>query len=101
MANDGLIVPLARSMVLRRNSSPEVEKALPEFIRQTLTHERDFRGKALRLLREHRKGSYHTWIERLRRIQRLSRRPRTTLKDIEQEPYFDSPPLPCVLVAFK
>jgi hypothetical protein len=80
---------------------PEVEKALPEYIRQTLTHERDFRGKALRLLREHRKGSYRTWIERLRRIQRLSRRPRTTLKDIEREPYFDSPPLPCVLVAFK
>jgi hypothetical protein len=61
----------------------------------------DFRGKARRLLREHRKGRYRAWIERLRKIQCLSRIPRTTLKDIEREPYFDSPPLPSLLVAFK
>jgi hypothetical protein len=80
---------------------PEVEKALPEYIQQTLHHERDFRFKAVALLRRHRAGRYKSWIERLRTIRRLSRMPRTTLQDLERDPYYDSPPLPCLLVAFK
>jgi len=80
---------------------PEVEKSLPECIRETLTHNTDYRGKARRILREHSKGRYGAWIERLRRIQRFSRPHRTTLKEFERELCFDGPPLPSLLVAFK
>jgi hypothetical protein len=79
---------------------PDVQKALPEYIRQTLGHGSYFRSKAVALLRKHRTGPHGAWIERLRTIRRLCRLPRTTLKDIEREPYFDSPPLPSLLVAF-
>ena len=80
---------------------PEVAKALPECIRQTLGHGRSYFAKARRLLRENSEGRYSTWIARVRVIQRLSRRPHTSIKELERDTYYDSPPLPCVLVAFK
>jgi hypothetical protein len=53
---------------------PEVEKAPPECIRSTLTSEdrRAFLRHGRRLIAEHRSGRFGSWIERLRRIDRLS-----------------------------
>jgi hypothetical protein len=61
----------------------------------------EHRATALKLLRNHCKGRYASWIKRVRTIQRISRRCRTTLRELEREVYYDSPPLPCLLVAFK
>jgi transcriptional regulator with XRE-family HTH domain len=81
---------------------PEVEKALPESIRKTLTHD-DKRWilRARRLLSTYRHGRYRPWIERLRKIQQLSRLPLRQSRDFVQEGNYDSPPLPSLLVAFK
>jgi hypothetical protein len=81
---------------------PEVEKALPEYIRKTLKHDREgWRLEGHRLLQRHRGGKYRAWIERLRRIQRLSRLPGKLSQDHIEENNYDSPPLPSLLVAFK
>src|SRR5438045_9524431 len=53
---------------------PEVEKALPECIRNTLKGKsRLYAVQARKLLSGHRNGKYGAWIERLRNIERLSR----------------------------
>ena len=54
---------------------PEVEKALPECIRKTLSgddHD-SFTRNARRVLRRHADGQYRSWIDRLRKSQQLSR----------------------------
>ena len=82
---------------------PEVEKALPECIRLSLNKDsHDSRTlNARRLLRKHSQGRYRSWIERLRKLQQLSRiRVPPSLSFIEEGNY-DSPPLPSLLVAFK
>ncbi len=81
---------------------PEVEKALPECVRKTLTkgalwtkrHDR-------RLLRRCLKGQYGSWIERVRRIDCIARV--RTLRSIEflDSGYYDSDPLPSLLVTFR
>ncbi len=82
---------------------PEVEKALPDCIRLSLRrddHDRWTLG-ARRLLLKHSSGRYRSWIERLRKLQQLSRiRVRPSFNFIE-DGNFDSPPLPSLLVAFK
>jgi hypothetical protein len=81
---------------------PEVEKALPEYIRKTLKHDREgWRLEGRRLLQRHRRGKHCTWIERLRCILRLSRLPGKLPYDHIAESNYDCPPLPCLLVAFK
>ena len=81
---------------------PEVEKALPECIRKTLKREgRDWKTHDRELLRRFRNGSYGSWIERLRRIQRLSRLPLKQSRDYLESGYYDDPPLPSLLVSFK
>jgi hypothetical protein len=58
---------------------PEVEKALPEYIRKTLKCDRRPLIKEARgLLSKHRNGRYGSWIERLRKIESLSRIPLRT-----------------------
>jgi hypothetical protein len=82
---------------------PEVEKALPECIQRTLTRD-DFRGfmrSNRRLLAEHRKGRCSFWIERLRKIDRLSRIPLRTDAYFREDGGYDTIPLPSLLVAFK
>ena len=82
---------------------PEVEKALPECIRLSLNKDSHDRRtlNARRLLRKHSQGRYRSWIERLRKLQQLSRiRVPPSLSFIEEGNY-DSPPLPSLLVAFK
>jgi hypothetical protein len=81
---------------------PEVEKALPECIRKTLKREcPDWRRRDRELLRNFRSGKYGSWIERLRRIQRLSRLPFKQSREYLELGYYDDPPLPSLLVTFK
>jgi hypothetical protein len=81
---------------------PEVDKALPECIRKTLAHDhRDWMLHSRRLLLRHRNGKHGYWIERLRKIQQLSRLPVRQSRDFLEEGNYDSPPLPSLLVAFK
>jgi hypothetical protein len=78
---------------------PEVEKSLPECIRETLKHG----GKRLqcrRLLLKHLHGPFGSWIARLRRMQTLSRLYPKSGKDLG-DGYYDSAPLPSLLVVFK
>ena len=81
---------------------PEVEKALPECIRKTLKRESpDWKAHDRELLRKFRAGKYGPWIERLRRIQQLSRIPLKESREYLEYGYYDEPPLPSLLVAFK
>ena len=81
---------------------PEVEKALPECIQKTLKRDSsDWRVHDRELLRRFRTGKFNPWIERLRRIQRLSRLPLKQSRDYVEAGYYDEPPLPSLLVTFK
>ena len=81
---------------------PEVERALPECIRKTLKcKDPGWSLDARRLLRRFRNGRYGSWIERLQKIQRLSRLHLKQSRNLQQQGNYDSPPLPCVLIAFK
>jgi hypothetical protein len=82
---------------------PEVDKALPECIQQTLVSEdhRAFTLKARRLLLKHISGKYRSWIQRLRTIQRLSRLKLPTDLYFREDGGYDTIPLPSLLVAFK
>jgi hypothetical protein len=81
---------------------PEVEKALPEYIRKTQKRESpDWKAHDRALLRRFRNGKFSSWFERLRRIQRLSRLPLKQSRKILESGYYDDPPLPSLLVAFK
>jgi hypothetical protein len=81
---------------------PEVEKALPVYIQKTLKREcPDLKMRDRDLLRRFRSGRYGSWIERLRRIQRLSRLPLKQSREYLELGYYDEPPLPSLLVAFK
>lgn len=80
---------------------PEVEKGLPECIRKTLkcgNSQHQLRDR--RLLLKHRSGKFGTWIARLRRIQRLTRLYPKSGSDLG-DGYYDSAPLPSLIVAFK
>ncbi len=81
---------------------PEVEKALPACIQKTLKcRSRASIGEARRLLRGHESGPCGSWIERLRRIERLSRIPIQTDPSFREDGGYDSIPLPSLVVAFK
>jgi hypothetical protein len=82
---------------------PEVEKALPECIRSTLTSEdrRAFLRDARRLLRLRQGGRFGPWIERLGRIDRLSRIKLPVDAAFHEDGGYDSIPLPSLVVAFK
>jgi hypothetical protein len=80
---------------------PEVEKALPECIRATLKEGRPRRWLFnRRLLLKHQNGKLGSWIRRLRRIQRLARLYPKSGRDLG-DGYYDSSPLPTLLVVFK
>jgi hypothetical protein len=78
---------------------PEVEKALPTCIQKTLKEK--WRLGDRRLLRVHGKGPYRSWIDRLRKMQRLSRLCLEQWREPLEDRYYDGPPLPSLLVAFK
>jgi len=78
---------------------PEVEKALPACIQKTLKEK--WRIEDRRLLRAHGKGPYGAWIDHLRKMQRLSRLRVEQSQQLLEDRYYDGPPLPSLLVAFK
>jgi hypothetical protein len=81
---------------------PEVEKAFPECIRKTQKRESpDWKAHDRDLLRRFRNGKFSSWFERLRRIQCLSRLPLKQSREFLELGYYDDPPLPSLLVAFK
>ena len=82
---------------------PEVEKALPECIRKTLTRDDhcSFTRNARRVLSRHRNGRHRSWIERLRKIQQLSQLRLPTDVHFREDGGYDTIPLPSLLVAFK
>jgi predicted metal-dependent peptidase len=53
------------------------------------------------LLRAHAKGTSRSWINRLRQMHRLSRLRLEQWRDPLEDRYYDGPPLPSLLVAFK
>jgi hypothetical protein len=86
----------------RQYEFPEVEKALPEYIRKTQKRESaGWKAHDRDLLRRLRNGKFSSWFERLRRIQCLSRLPLKQSRDILELGYYDDPPLPSLLVVFK
>jgi hypothetical protein len=81
---------------------PDVEKALPECIRKTLKRESpDWKARDRDLLRSFRNGKFRSWLERLRRIQRLARLPLKQSREYLELGYYDDPPLPALLIVFK
>jgi len=52
------------------------------------------------LLRRSRNGRFASWMDRLRRIQRLSQLPLKQSRDYLELGYYDEPPLPSLLVIF-
>jgi hypothetical protein len=82
---------------------PEVDRALPECIRSTLTSEdrRTFLRHARRLLQQHRSGRFGSWIEHLHRIDRLSRIRLSVDTAFREDGGYDTIPLPSLVVAFK
>jgi hypothetical protein len=82
---------------------PEVEKALPECIRSTLKRDdhHAFVRHVRQVLMEHRRGRFRSWIEQLRRIDRLSRIRLRTDARFREDGGYDTIPLPSLLVAFE
>ena len=78
---------------------PEVEKALPACIQKTLKEK--WRLGDRRLLRAHGQGPHRSWIDRLRKMQRLSHLRLKQWREPLEDRYYDGPPLPSLLVAFK
>jgi hypothetical protein len=82
---------------------PEVEKALPECIQRSLKKEEHHPTSvrnARRLLAQHKTGRYHSLIEYLRKIDRLSRVKMPCDSEFREDGGYDSIPLPSLVVAF-
>jgi hypothetical protein len=82
---------------------PEVEKALPECIQNTLKREDHsaFVRRSRGLLREHRPGRFGSWIEGLRSIEKLSRIKVPVDAYFREDGGYDTIPLPSLVVAFE
>ena len=80
---------------------PEVENSLPECIRLTLKNAYSRSQDARRLLSAYGRGRYRHWIERLRKIDRLSRLHLPNDACFREEGGYDTIPLPSLLIAFK
>ena len=81
---------------------PEVEKALPECIRQTMEGNNRIRTtEARRLISRYRNGKYGPWMDRLRNLIRLSRVRLPSDPSFREDGGYDTIPLPSLLVAFK
>jgi len=81
---------------------PEVDKALPECIRRSLKHESEhWRLDYRRLLERHRNGRCRNWIRRVEAIARLARVKTRSFEPADYDGYYDSPPLPALLIVFE
>jgi hypothetical protein len=80
---------------------PNVEKALPECIRESLKPES--RRSSLsyrRMLCRHNRGRYRNWIRHVEMIAKLSRVKARSLRADEFDGYYDGPPVPALLIVF-
>ena len=77
---------------------PEVKKALPAYIEQTLDTKWTIVGR--RLLASHANGRHGSWIRRLRTLNRLARVQVATDGEVVRGNY-DGPPLPALVLAFR
>ena len=81
---------------------PDVERALPVCIRETLDRSAGpWSLHARRLLRAHQDGPFHSWIRRLRRLHQIANVRVKQSSDYLESGNYDSAPLPSLLVAFK
>jgi hypothetical protein len=77
---------------------PEVKRALPACIEQTLDTKWTVTGR--RLLASHANGRHGSWIRRLRTLNRLARVQGPTDGEVVRGNY-DGPPLPALVLAFR
>ena len=77
---------------------PEVKKALPACLEQTLDTKWTVAGQ--RLLASHANGTHGSWIRRLRTLNRLARVQAPTDGEVVRGNY-DGPPLPALVLAFR
>jgi hypothetical protein len=77
---------------------PEVKKALPPCVEQTLDTKWTVAGR--RLLASHANGRHGSWIRRLRTLNRLARVQAPTDREVVRGNY-DGPPLPALILAFR
>ena len=81
---------------------PEVEKAIPECVRKSLKQESEhWRLQYRRLLACDRRGRYQSWIRHVEAIAKLSRIRTKAPQPDDFDGYYDSPPLPSVLIVFE
>ena len=81
---------------------PDVAKALPACIRESLDRSTGPSSLcARRLLHAHQDGSFHSWIQRLRRLQRIAGVRVKLSSDYLDSGNYDSAPLPSLLMVFK
>lgn len=81
---------------------PEVEKALPDCIRESLKPE--FRRSSLgyrRMLSHHSTGRYGNWIRQVEAMAKLSRLSTPSLRADDFDGYYDGPPVPALLIVFE
>jgi hypothetical protein len=81
---------------------PEVAKALPDCIRESLKPE--FRRSSLdyrRMLSHHSTGRYGNWIRQVEAIAKLSRVSTRSLRADDFDGYYDGPPVPALLIVFE
>lgn len=75
---------------------PEVRKAMPPFLRSSVE-----RGEIRSFLTRLRRHSDIGWVKKLLLIHRLARLRVRTCEELIEAGQYDSPPLPCVLIAFE
>lgn len=81
---------------------PDVGKALPACVRETLDQSTELQSlHARRLLRTHQDGSFGSWVQSLRRLQQIAGVRVTQSSDYLESGNYDSAPLPSLLVVFK
>lgn len=81
---------------------PEVEKALPACIRESLKPES--RRSSLgyrRMLSRHITGRYRNWIRHVEAIAKISRVQARSLRPEDFDGYYDGPPVPALLIVFE
>jgi hypothetical protein len=81
---------------------PDIKSELPSCIRET---DDQFEFPPFlewrRLLWSHRSGKFRSWIKQLRRLIVLSRYQRKETDNFVEDEYYDDPPIPSLLIAFR
>jgi hypothetical protein len=86
----------------RNYEIPDIKSELPECLRETedeISRHAFLRWR--RMLWAHRDGKFGGWIKRLRRLIVLSRYHRKQSDNFIEDEYYDDPPVPSLLIAFR